>query len=89
MSNLPGAGTLFSCVAVIIVCRNSISFLKTSINSTIPLLPMLNAPVKFKTRGSSSEYLSNFEISSEPIKTDTSCELASIGGTEAIPLRPR
>ena len=33
-------------------------------------------------------YLDNSKISSEPIRTDTSWLLASIGGTEASPLLP-
>ena len=39
----PGAGITFSCVAVIIACRYSVSFLKTSMNSHTPRLPTLSA----------------------------------------------
>ena len=72
-----------------IVCKNSISFLKISTNSTIPLLPTLNAPFNDSTRGSSSGYKSSFDISSEPIRIETSCVFGSIGGTEEIPRRAR
>ena len=51
----PGAGTKRSWVAVIMVCRYSVSFLKTSMNSTMPRLPTLNAPFSSRTRGSPSE----------------------------------
>ena len=51
----PGAGTNFSCVAVIMVCRYSGSFLNTSMNSTMPRLPTLKAPERSSTRGSDSE----------------------------------
>src|SRR5579862_7957406 len=50
-----GAGITFSCVAVIIACRYSISFLNTSMNSTMPRLPTLSAPLRSRTRGSPSE----------------------------------
>src|SRR5690242_4033145 len=51
----PRSGHHLSWVAVIIQCRYSISFLKTSINSTTPRLPILRAPFNSKTRGSPSE----------------------------------
>ena len=41
---------------MIIACRYSVSFLKTSINSTRPRLPTLSAPFSSSTRGSPSEY---------------------------------
>jgi hypothetical protein len=36
----------FSCVAVIIACRYSVSFLKTSMNSHMPRLPTFSAPFR-------------------------------------------
>ena len=84
---LPGEGIDFSWVAVIMMWRYSISFLKTSMNSTMPRFPALNAPFRLRTLGSSSGYLSSFEMSSDPIRTDVSWLFGSTGGTTPIPRR--
>ena len=74
---------------MIIACRYSVSFLKTSMNSTMPRLPTLKAPLSSSTRGSPSEYISSFEMSSLPISTDVSWLFGSTGGTTPMPLRLR
>ena len=71
------------------VCKYSTSFLNTSINSTNPLLPTLNAPFNENILGSSSGYMSILEISIDPVKIDVSWLLGSTGGTTPIPFLER
>ena len=59
--------------------------MNTSINSTNPLLPTLNAPFNEKILGSSSGYISIFEISIDPVKIEVSWLFGSTGGTTPIP----
>ena len=67
------------------MCKYSTSFLNTSINSTNPLFPTLNAPFNENILGSSSGYISILEISMEPVNIDVSWLLGSTGGTTPIP----
>ena len=67
------------------MCKYSTSFLNTSINSTNPLFPTLNAPFNENILGSSSGYISILDISIDPVKIDVSWLLGSTGGTTPIP----
>ena len=58
-------------------------------NSHMPRLPTLSAPFRSSTRGSPSEYMSSFEMSSLPISTEVSWLFGSTGGTTPMPMRLR